>query len=486
MKTVDMIIFTGISAKFLARSIGAYAVAHAVRKTGRTVQVIDFTDWFSEEELLSTAKKFIGPNTKFIGVSSTFYQSEDNDPHKDAWMDKNFIIGLPNNVISVVKKLKEEHGNIKFLLGGANSHYFAKYPFFDAVFHSYSDDSIIEYIENNHRLWPKYQTMSIIEGENYSVNVEHLTHQWAENDFIFAGETLPLEISRGCIFKCKFCNFQLTGKKKLDYLRDAELIKDELVYNYENFGTTNYTFADDTFNDSTFKLEQLHRVVSSLPFKINFTTYMRIDLLYAHREQIELVKELGLRSAFFGIESYNPETAKLIGKGMASNKVKDFLLELKNEHFKDQINFVCSFILGLPKDNLDNLYKTAEWNRQHDINAIYLPLFIRSNARYKSDIDENYQKYGYTITENGDYWTNEYTNFNEVLKLSMQFNKAHNATLHSWFLFAFASLGIRTISELQQIRFFGNPPEVEKEAFDRMAEIIIEYKKKINDYVSSN
>jgi radical SAM superfamily enzyme YgiQ (UPF0313 family) len=483
MNTVDMIIFTGVSAKMPVRSIGAYAVAHAIRKTGRSVQVIDFTDWFTEEELLNTAKRFIGPNTKFIGVSSTFYQSEDNEVHKDAWMDKNFIIGLPSNVVAVVKKLKEEHSDIKFLLGGANSHYFKEYPFFDAVFHSYSDESIIEYIENNHRLWPKFQTMSIVEGEDHVIDVEHLTHRWEDHDFIFPGETLPLEISRGCIFKCKFCNFQLTGKSKLDHLRDSELIKDELLYNYEKFGTTNYTFADDTFNDSTVKLERLHKVVTSLPFKINFTTYMRLDLLYAHREQIQLVKEIGLRSAFFGIESYNPETAKLIGKGMASNKVKDFLLELRNDHFKENINFVCSFILGLPREDLASMRQTSEWNKLHDINSIYLPLFIRSKARYKSDIDSNYEKYGYTLESNGQSWTNEYTNFSEVLKLSMEFNKAHNCTLHTWFLFSFASLGIRTIDELQQLRFFGNPPEVEKEAWDRLAKMMSDYKKKINGQI---
>ena len=484
--TVDMIIFTGVTSSMPVRSIGAYAVAHAVRKTGRTVQVIDFTDWFTEDELLTTATNFIGPTTKFIGVSSTFYQQTSPFAHKDAWLEKNFVIGLPDNVVAVVKKIKEIRPDIKFILGGANSHHYKNYPFFDAVFHSYSDQSIIEYIENNHRLWPKYEKMSIIEGEDHPVNVEHLTHRWEDNDLIFSGETLPLEISRGCIFKCKFCNFQLTGKSKLDYLRDANLLKDELVYNYEKFGTTNYTFADDTFNDSTYKLEQLHKVVTSLPFKINFTTYMRLDLLYKHREQIQLVKEIGLRSAFFGIESYNPKTAKAIGKGMASDKVKDFLLELKDEHFGDRINFVCSFILGLPYENLESMKQSFEWNKQHDINALYLPLFIRTQARYKSDIDSNYEKYGYKIEGSGQHWVNEYTNFGEVGKIAMEYNKATNCTLHSWFLFSFASLGILTLDELQKLRFIGNPAHLEKAVADRFKELMIEYKKRINGQLPNN
>jgi len=483
----NMIILTGVTmSAMLTRAIGAYAVAHAVRQTGRTVQVIDYTDYFFGEELYHAVKGFIGPETKFIGVSSTFYQRQNLNGTSDSWLDKNFEIGLPDNIVNTIKKLKQEFPNIKFLLGGANSGYYEQYPFFDAVFHSYSDTSIIEYIENNHRLWPKKLGMSFIEGEEHPVNVEHLTHKWLPNDFIMPGETLPIEISRGCIFKCKFCNFQLTGKNKLDYLRDVSILKDELIYNYENFGTVNYTFADDTFNDSMFKLEQLHKAITDLPFKINFTTYMRLDLLYAHREQIQLVKELGLKSAFFGIESYNPKTAKAIGKGMASDKVKDFLLELRQDHFKEDINFICSFILGLPYEDLKSVEKTFEWNQAHDINSLYLPLFIRHKARYKSDIDQNYEKYGYKITGESNYWENEFTNFNQANEIAMKYNNATNNYLHSWFLFAVASLGVLPINELQKLRAKSVPPEIMARGQQRLIELVTDYKKKIYGSIQRN
>ena len=125
---------------------------------------------------------------------------------------------------------------------------------------------------------------------------------FAQNKFlnhkILKGETLPIEVSRGCIFKCKFCAFPLNGKSKLDYLRDPILIKEELQYNYEKYGTTHYFLSDDTFNDSTTKVEQIHKVVTSLPFKIKFTTYLRLDLLHAHQEQISMLEEMGLASPF--------------------------------------------------------------------------------------------------------------------------------------------------------------------------------------------
>ena len=39
----------------------------------------------------------------------------------------------------------------------------------------------------------------------------------------------PIEISRGCIFKCKFCPFALNGKQKGEGIRCMDPIRDELV-----------------------------------------------------------------------------------------------------------------------------------------------------------------------------------------------------------------------------------------------------------------
>ena len=478
--TYDMIIFTCVSRRTMplfSRAIGAYTVAHAVRQTGRSVQVIDFTDHFTEDELFETTIKLIGPNTKFLGVSATFYQEE-----MDNFNFRTIVLNpkqqLPSNVINVVERLKNIFPHIKYLLGGYCQNYEA-YPMFDAVFHSYSDQSILEYIENNHRLWPKKFGMEVVEGEQFPIDVEHLSHRWAPNDFVFQNETLPIEISRGCIFKCKFCNYQLTGKKKLDYIRDASILRDELIYNYEKFGTTNYTFADDTFNDSTYKLEQLHKVISDLPFKINFITYLRLDLLYAHREQIQLVKELGLRSAFFGIESFNPPTAKLIGKGLAADKIKDFLLELRHDHFKDDINFVCSFILGLPFESLESMENTFKWNQANDINAIYFALDIRPTIRYKSDLDENYEKHGYTLQSNGQ-WKSEITTFQDMYKLAMEYNRKTNSTINTWLLLSAASLEFMSIAELQKLRSSTLSKDILTTAQSILQRKMNEYKNKLN------
>lgn len=448
----DIIILTCVSDRIPSRGIGAYKIASSLRAENYSVQVIDFTDWFSVDELVTTLSACIGDNTKMVGVSSTFYQRVHNNlnPNNKTtdWLMTE--VGVPDNVLESIKITKSKFPNVQYVLGGANSFLYQDNDLFDAVFHSYSDNAIIDFLKSK-RIHKNYQGKKIIEGEEFPVNVEELKHSWAKNDFILPGESLPIEISRGCIFKCKFCNFQLTGKKKLDYLRNADHIKQEILENYERYGTTNYMFTDDTFNDSTYKLETLHNSLSTLPFKVKFTTYLRLDLLHAHPEQIPLLKDMGLSSAFFGIESFNEKTSKFIGKGLSPHKVKDTLLKIKNEHFDENFSMLCSFIIGLPYDTLESIDDSFNWTQQHDINTIWMPLHIRNDARYKSDIDLNYEKYGYKIDHLNE-WTNSYTNFREAITIASTYQSRTNNTRSTWPLFAMASLGKWSVDELSKTR----------------------------------
>ena len=54
-------------------------------------------------------------------------------------------------------------------------------------------------------------------------------------------QPLPLEVSRGCIFKCAFCSHPFLGKKSYDYIRSPESLAKEIKRNYELFKTTRYS-----------------------------------------------------------------------------------------------------------------------------------------------------------------------------------------------------------------------------------------------------
>ena len=422
--TYDVIIYTNMADYPCQRAMGAYQLASHLRQHDITVQVIDFTSHFSDQELLNVTEKFVGENTVALGVSSTFYQGQILEGFKNKTSNLSFI---DDNVAYSINNLKEKYPDMKFVLGGGGSRYYNFDGLFSAIFHNYSENSFLEYIKElkakKKRLWLNKNGTDIIDGEQYPFDIRTLKYNWADNDHIFGGEVLPIEISRGCIFKCKFCNYPYNGKNHLDYLRDPNLIKEELISNYERFGTVDYMFGDDTFNDTTYKLEGLYNVIRDLPFKINFSTYIRLDLMYAHREQIQLLKEMGLAYAFMGIETFDLETAKLVNKGLHPDKVKELILQLKHEYWKDDVSFQCTFIVGLPTEPISSTDKTSRWLLDNKINHYWSPLWIDPNKWWKSEFDANYEKYGYRNVSDS-YWEHDLMNRTEANEAAGRYNMA--------------------------------------------------------------
>ena len=444
---MDVILLTCVSGMLFQRALGAYQLAHFLREHNYTVQVIDFTDDFTELELKQVIDNYITNSTLCIGISTTFYNNFNVEIFSSV---RDYNITVPKNIESAVLYAKGIYPNLKIILGGAKSLTGESIPFVDCVIHGHGEDKLLEYLNNlpnNAKNIPNKiiklhphstpQQRCIIRDDplDRKFNTQTIQHRFIKQDLILPNEVLPIEISRGCIFKCKFCAYPLIGKKKFDYIRDPNLIKEEMLYNYENFGTTNYFFGDDTLNDSTFKITQLHTAITSLPFKINFTCYLRLDLLHRYQEQISMLEDMGLASPFFGIESLNQRSASLIGKGMNTEKVKDFLLELYNTRWNKKIPIYLSLIIGLPYETEDTIRDTFDWVKSTELSASFQPLSILSHSIYKSEFEQHINEYGYTVKDNG-YWENNNMNSIQAEQFAKEFNESllFKSRPASWFL----------------------------------------------------
>ena len=182
-----------------------------------------------------------------------------------------------------------------------------------------------------------------------------------------------------------------------------------MLYNYENYGTTSYLFTDDTFNDTTSKVQQIHDEIIKLPFKINFISYLRLDLLNAHREQIPLLKNMGLKVAAFGVETFNDASAKIIGKGMSGDKAKDFLDELYNTHWGDDVRIHCYMMSGLPKETLASSRKAMDWLHSRPFSSLFSTFSLYKNSEDVSLMASKPDQYGYNIDNQGKWYTDIHT-----------------------------------------------------------------------------
>jgi radical SAM superfamily enzyme YgiQ (UPF0313 family) len=440
----NIILCGGISwTTVLLRPVGTYQLANVLRDNGYTVQVIDNFPYIANrgvDVVKQIFDKFVTSDTLWIGFSSTWFTrinemlaakqqptNEKTTPIKNTsagFVYKDTQTFLDNTFLfneDEVRELKEfvysKNKNCKFVLGGGRAplgRIGARPGFIDCYIEGYADGTVLEYTKY---LEGKNKFLPIVNNPDGSISITHdhkastfdyKNHKftWHETDLVREREVLPMEIARGCIFQCSFCAYPLNGRKKLDYLKNPDILKDQLEENYDRFKTTDYFFLDDTFNDSVEKLEILNtQVFSKLKFKINFVSYMRLDLINAHRESIDLLKDMGCGGMMFGIESLNTDSLKSIGKGITKDKIRDTLSLIKQKIPEALID--SQFIVGLPHESEESVKSWIEevcdpsypldYVRIHGLSMNYNKMY---NNIWQSDFEKYPEKYGYTFIDN--------------------------------------------------------------------------------------
>lgn len=487
------------------RALGAYLCAHYLEENGYDCDVIDYIEFFSAEKLATMISSLIRDNTLFVGISNTFLKTG-KFLGKRLYQEKELSMEdrthtYSNELIDAIFLVKSKFPKIKIVVGGAKASYLG-HELFDCAIHGFGEDLILEYAEwsrgKNPFLkyeWdPKWKNMMVVKTANMpKFDIKNSRFKFQKKHCIIDGEALPLEIARGCIFKCKFCGFPNTGKRKGEFVRSAECIVDELNSNYENFGTTRYWMCDETFNDDTEKLRMLANLTSKLPFKIEFTAYVRIDLLRAHREQIELLEQIGLKSCFFGIETFNKSAGKIIGKGLTGDPCKEFLLELKDRWDPKEITFQNNFIVGLPEDTIEEQYQTQQWHIDNKMrNWAFQPLMVLSPAihggkMWVSEFEKNPELYGFKFPKQDPfYWENHYTDYVTVSKIANDLRRGYEPITYSaaWSWISLANLGYTTFTEqnkFSRLDFLTSPMLKNKKLM-----LVDEYINKFNEYHNLN
>jgi hypothetical protein len=417
------------------RSLGAYRTATELRKHGFTVQVIEYVDYLTAidvTDIWDLLVKFLDPGTLWVGVSSTF-QWNLRQVRASNTINPMTLLGLPRATLdigsleeTVLKALiKSVAPYCTLVCGGARAYQRPSPSFYDVYMLGYSEVHAVDYSKwrtsqpNGFQFKREsaYEYMVVdyaprAEGFDFTTS----TTDWSQEN-LAVGESLPIEIGRGCIFKCKFCSYPMTGKKKLDYIKDTTVLRSELVRNYELHGTTNYLFVDDTYNDSLEKLRRLEdEVWSKLDFKIKYTAYLRLDLLAAFPEEIDLLKSSGLVGCFFGIESLNAKASRLVGKGIEKARAFETLQKCRDS-WGNQVQIAAGVILGLPYDTEETIQQwLSEFAATPNIDYRSIQsLSLRpeeTKTLWTSEFDLHYSDYGYVINrvENGiAYWSNTKT-----------------------------------------------------------------------------
>ena len=428
--TYDIIIFTESAGEhFYSKSLGAYRIASHLRNHGYSVKVIDFFHkWFNDPILaIKLLDKLIGSNTLFIGFSGVFFKKSNLDSigkvetYEDFFNNSHDLSAWPGNPKAFLTILKIKYPKVKLVYGGLfrNKKVETLQHQVDYIVTGLAENTVIEL--SNHLRSKSPLKFNLTAGKAKLLNLDEDAASFdfpssatffTDDDDIFEGEVLPIETSRGCLFKCSFCSYPLLGRKKgdPDYHKTTNQMAEEFRYNYENFKINKYMFVDDTFNETTGKIEDIIRARDISGVDIEFSCYLRTDLIARYQEQIGLLKNLGLTSSYLGIESLHGPSAKAIGKGLDPEIIKETIYKMKDS-WKQKANILGSFIIGLPEDNEETLEKWIPWVESLDCpidTAKFSGLTLDDQGT--SEMSRNPAKYGYELVniQGSTRWVNKY------------------------------------------------------------------------------
>lgn len=402
------------------KPLGSYRLASELRSHGYKVLVIDFFgQWLDHtKNFYELLKMVISEETVFVGYSGTFFSDSNTiSSNPKSWneYDNNSFSLWPTEQkkIAIINHLiKKINPSVKIFYGGSKASQIDtnfKHSGVDYLVQGLADGIIVDLVQRLKKKLPlRFNLLNGIKNIDYDITGAALDFARSQtiyeaSDVVDYDHVLPLETSRGCLFKCSFCAYPLLGRKKGDpeYHRHGDMIRDELLRNFELHGIRKYMIVDDTFNETTAKLESLNEILSKNNLSIEFSCYLRSDLLERFPEQIQLLKDMGLRSAFLGIESLNPATYRAIGKKSEAESIKNTLTLARATWNKDVAIF-ASFIAGLPYDDEDTINDWMQWVYDQDFlfdNFNLRALSIANTLYFNSDIQRRPDHYGYEIVD---------------------------------------------------------------------------------------
>jgi anaerobic magnesium-protoporphyrin IX monomethyl ester cyclase len=281
----------------------------------------------------------------------------------------NFAFWASANV-ELARRIKEWNPDITVIAGGHHATFSApellKTGWFDAIFRGEGELSLREFmLKKDYRKVPGVMYLEGSELKNTGptklVSLEDIKSP-AYRLLPKGGMTLGLgiESSRGCPFKCDFCElrhfFGGGPMRKMSPRHFVDIFKIAI----ENVGISCFILLDDCFTaDMKGHVKPICQlmIAEQLPVQLVFTA--RLDNLYKNLDLLPLVYKAGFNVAFIGVEAIYDQTLKEMNKkgGYGKKEISTVVNALKDNGI---VPFV-SLVFGYPNETPEMVMKTMDY-----------------------------------------------------------------------------------------------------------------------------
>ncbi len=157
----------------------------------------------------------------------------------------------------------------------------------------------------------------------------------------------------GCPYSCSYCILN----KFPNYWRQSEEILEEMKQIHQT-GIREIYIGDRSFGLPTANVKKLLEEMIANQFHFSWSTYFHPNQYSP--ELLELMKKSGCHTIIVGVESKNLNSLKQFGRHVR----QDQFFQMIEHARKLQINICGDFILGLPKENRDDIEETIAFSRE--------------------------------------------------------------------------------------------------------------------------
>ena len=172
------------------------------------------------------------------------------------------------------------------------------------------------------------------------------------NESKYTSEDMGLIMtSRGCPFGCTYCS---TDTRRVSY-RSIDNVLKEIRLVKERYGTSQFSFKDDSFTVNKKRVEDFCDRLIRDKFNIHWECNTRVNLVT--EDLLLKMKKAGCNGIKVGIESGSERVLKEMNKGITHDHVRSAAKLFR----KFGIHWTGYFMMGVPGETVEDVYKTLDF-----------------------------------------------------------------------------------------------------------------------------
>lgn len=171
--------------------------------------------------------------------------------------------------------------------------------------------------------------------------------------------------SRGCPYKCLFCDRPHLGKKFR--ARSAKNVVQEMK-ECLNLGIKEFLIYDDTFTIDRQRVVDICNLIIKGGLKVRWDIRARVNTV--DFPLLKLLKKAGCDRIHYGVEAGNDEILRILRKGVTKKQVRETFKLTK----KANIQTLAYFMIGSPRETKKTIIESIEFAKELDPDYVHFTI----------------------------------------------------------------------------------------------------------------